>query len=56
MFCAIAVLIAAVDLLIPYLFIGDRPLFGASYLFWCVLAAVVIGSGVVATRRWGRDR
>lgn len=54
-FGAIAALIVAIDLLIPYLLIGARPLFGASYLFWCALAAAVIGFGVIATRRWGGD-
>lgn len=53
----VLVVIAAVDVLVPYLFIGDTPSFAASYLFWCVITLVVVAIfGFVYTARWGRAR
>ncbi len=51
----VLVVIAAVDVLVPYLIIGDTPTFAASYLFWCIITLVVVVIfGFFYTARWGR--
>ncbi len=52
-FLVFLVVLTAVDLLIPYLWLRDVPRFAASFLFWCVLTVGMIVWAVFATRRWG---
>ncbi len=53
-FLAILVIVTAVDLLVPYFFIGGIASLAASYLFWTVLTLAVIIFAVVYTSQWGR--
>ncbi|MBA2880575.1 hypothetical protein HNR65_000893 [Desulfosalsimonas propionicica] len=53
-FTILLVVITAVDVLVPYLWIGDMESLGASFLFWCALTLAVIVFAVAATRNWGR--
>ena len=39
LFLIFALILAAVDVLVPYLFLKDIPSFWATYFFWCVLTA-----------------
>lgn len=55
-FLVIVIVVTLIDLLVPYLLIGEQARFAASYLFWCALTIVVIGLGISATSRWGRSR
>jgi len=53
-FFFLAVFLAAVDILVPYLWLADRASFAASYLFWCLFTlAVIVGAGIY-TRHWGK--
>jgi len=51
-FLIFAVALAAVDVLIPFLLLASIGSFLASFLFWCVLTAVLIVFAAVATRTW----
>ena len=53
-FLIIALVLIAIDLLIPYLVLADIPRFSASFTFWSVLTAGVIAWAAVYTRKWGR--
>ncbi|MCF8036271.1 MAG: hypothetical protein K9K62_05330 [Desulfobacteraceae bacterium] len=53
-FLVILVIVTAVDLLVPYFFIGGIGSLGASYLFWTLLTLIVIVFAVVYTSQWGR--
>ena len=50
-----AALLAAVDILVPYLLLGRIAGFLGSYLFWCLLTLSVIVFGIIYTRSWGKD-
>lgn len=54
-FLALAVVLALVDVLIPYAFLKDIASFQASYLFWTLLTLSVVIFGILYTRRWRRD-
>lgn len=54
-FLIIAFVVAAIDVLIPYLILAQMGSFLASFLFWCVITAAMIVFAVFSTRRW-RDQ
>jgi|GEM_PF-3009644 len=45
----------AVDFFIPFFVLKDRASFFGSYLYWSLLTLVVIGGGIIYTRRWTED-
>lgn len=51
-FLVLAIILAAVDIVIPYLFLARFGNFAASFLFWCVLTFGVIVFAWVYTRNW----
>lgn len=53
-FLIILTLVTAVDIIVPYFFIGRIGSLAASYLFWSALTFIVIVFAVVYTRQWGR--
>ena len=55
-FFILCLVIAAVDVLVPYLFLADRASFTASYLFWSLLTAATIIFSIIYTWRWGRGK
>lgn len=55
MFFFVAVLIAAIDVGVPYLVFTSTGSFLASFLFWTLITLVVIVAAGVYTRRW-RDQ
>ncbi len=52
-FLVLAVVLVAVDLLVPYLILADVPSFAASFLFWSALTLVVIIAAARHIRHWG---
>lgn len=47
-------LLALIDFLVPYFLIGNVASFGASYLFWCLLALTVVLLGSIYIKNtWG---
>ncbi len=52
-FLVLAVVLVAVDLLVPYLILADVPSFGASFLFWSALTLLVIIGAGQYIRHWG---
>lgn len=52
MFLIVAVVLAAVDVLVPYLLLAQTGSFLASFLFWCLLTALVIVLASFWTRSW----
>lgn len=53
-FLVILTVITAVDLIVPYFFIGDIAALRASFLFWSVLTFLVIMFAVIYTSQWGK--
>lgn len=51
-FLVLAVVIAAIDILVPYLILAQTGSFWASFFFWCVITLAVIVYVGIATRRW----
>lgn len=51
-FLILALVVAAVDVLIPYLVLAQTGSFAASFLFWCVLTLAMIVYVGFATRSW----
>ncbi len=49
----LAVGLALLDILVPYLLLRDIGSFAGSFLFWCLLTLAVIVLGAVAVRGWG---
>ena len=54
-FLLIAVVLAVIDLAVPYLFLGASGSFAASFLFWCALTLAVIVAATVYTRHWSKE-
>lgn len=54
-FLVILALVTAVDIIVPYFFIGRIASLAACYLFWSALAFAVIVFAVVYTGQWGRQ-
>lgn len=54
-FLVLAVILVAVDVLVPYLVLADVPSFAASFLFWSALTLIVIGAAAWHIRHWGRE-
>lgn len=52
LFLLLAVAIALVDVLVPYLVLASTGSFLASFLFWCVLTLAMIVYAGFATRSW----
>jgi hypothetical protein len=52
-FFFLALFLAAVDILVPYFWLAERPSFAASYLYWCALTLAVIVWAAIHTRKWG---
>ncbi|MFW6334045.1 MAG: hypothetical protein ACOC0W_02150 [Desulfosalsimonas sp.] len=53
-FFIILTAVTVVDLLVPYFITGDIASLGASFLFWSLLAFMVIVFTVIYTGRWGK--
>jgi LPXTG-motif cell wall-anchored protein len=51
-FLALAVSVAAVDLVIPYLVLASTGSFWASFFFWSVITLAMIVFAGFYTRRW----
>lgn len=51
-FLILALAVAAVDILVPYLVLARTGSFAASFLFWCVITLAMIVYAGFATRRW----
>lgn len=54
-FLILALVVTAIDVLIPYMVLARTGSFLASFLFWCVITAAMIVFAAVYTRRW-RDQ
>lgn len=54
-FLLLAVVLVAVDLLVPYLALAGIASFAASFLFWCVLTLIVILAAAWYTRSWSKE-
>lgn len=52
-FLVLAVVLVAVDLLVPYLVLADVPSFAASFLFWSALTFFVLVAAAWHIRHWG---
>lgn len=52
----LAVLLAVVNLAVPYLVLKDTASFMGSYLFWSGLTFLVILFGIWKVRKWGEAR
>ncbi|MEF8834632.1 MAG: hypothetical protein V5A76_00590 [Candidatus Thermoplasmatota archaeon] len=52
----LAVLLAVVNLGVPYLVLKDTASFMGSYLFWTGLTFLVIFFGIWNVRKWGDQR
>jgi len=52
---ALLVAVTLIDLSVPYFLIGDIASLWASYLFWTLLALLVIIFAIAYTRLWGRQ-
>ena len=52
----IALLLAVLDLGVPYLFLKDIGSFWASYLYWTLLAVTVIILGAIYIKHWGENK
>ena len=51
---ALLVAVTLIDLGVPYFLFGDIASLWASYLFWTLLALLVILFAIAYTRQWGR--
>lgn len=51
-FLILALAVAAVDILVPYLVLARTGSFAASFLFWCVITLAMIVYAGFATRPW----
>jgi len=54
-FLLFAVIVAAVDVLVPYLVLAGTGSFWASFFFWCVITLGMIVFAAFSTRSW-RDQ
>lgn len=54
-FLLLALVLVAVDLLVPYLALAGIASFAASFLFWCALTLVVILAAAWYTRSWSSE-
>jgi membrane protein implicated in regulation of membrane protease activity len=54
-FVLIAVIVAAINILVPYLALARIGSFWASFFFWCVITAAVIVFAAVYTRKWRNE-
>jgi hypothetical protein len=54
-FFVLAVLIAIIDVAVPYLVFARTGSFLASFLFWTVITLVVIVAAGLYTRRWREE-
>ncbi|MBS3809356.1 MAG: hypothetical protein KGY38_04290 [Desulfobacterales bacterium] len=53
-FLVILALVTAVDIIVPYFFIGGIASLAACYLFWSALTFAVIVFAIIYTSQWGR--
>lgn len=51
-FLILAIVLVAIDLLVPYLALADVTSFAGTFLFWCVLTLLVIVGAAWYTRGW----
>ena len=51
-FLILALAVAAVDILVPYLVLARTGSFAASFLFWCAITLAMIVYAGFATRPW----
>jgi hypothetical protein len=55
-FVLIALGIALIDIIIPFVILKDIGTFSANYLFWSLLTLGVIIFGALYTRKWGKKQ
>lgn len=48
--------VTAVDVLVPYLLIGQIASFAASFLFWCIVPLATILYAAFATNNWRKSK
>jgi hypothetical protein len=53
-FLVLALVLVAVDVLVPYLALAEIPSFAASFLFWSALTLLVILGAAWYTRHWSK--
>ncbi len=51
----IAIAVATLDVLVPYIFLQEVTAYWANYLFWTMLTLTVILGGIYYVRRWGEN-
>ncbi len=51
----VALLLAFLDVGVPYLFLKDIGAFWGSYLYWTLLALTVIVVGAIYIKQWGEN-
>lgn len=54
-FLILALVVVAVDVLVPYLILADVASFAASFLFWSALTLLVILAAAWHIRHWGEQ-
>lgn len=50
------IILAAVDILIPYLILKKIVEYWANYIFWLILALIVILIGYYKVQKWGEKK
>ena len=51
----IAIFLAVLDVVIPYLILKDIASFWGFYLYWTLLAVIVIVLGIYYIKHWGEN-
>ena len=51
-FLVLAIVMTAIDVLVPYLVLATTGSFWASFFFWCVVTLVMIVFAAFHTRSW----
>ncbi|NBB89879.1 MAG: hypothetical protein GVY23_01575 [Spirochaetes bacterium] len=54
-FLILALVVMAVDVLVPYLILADVASFAGSFFFWSVLTLLIILSAAWHIRHWGEE-
>jgi hypothetical protein len=54
-FFVVAVAVAVIDVVVPFVLIGNVASFSASFLFWCLLTLIVIVAAGIYIRDWGKE-
>lgn len=51
----VVLIVAIVDIVVPYLFLKDVTKFWANYLFWFLLTGAIIIFGILYVSKWGEE-